>query len=102
MHTHAICLFVRMLTIRCSAHKDQMENQRNKIKEIEDELKPGEAVVYRDFVNFYDGKGGKVPNLVLVVVFRTVVGGPLFHASLSNFASVGSKTDHRYTKDVFA
>jgi hypothetical protein len=51
-------------------HLEQYEVCRKVIKKIECNLKPGEAVLYRDFVAQYMTGGGKLSNLVFVVLWH--------------------------------
>ena len=51
-------------------HVTQFSICRATIKRIEDHLKPGEAVLYRDFVAQYMTGGGKLSNLVFVVLWN--------------------------------
>ena len=54
-------------------HKMQYVTQRGYMKEREAKLKPGQCVVYEDFVNNYAMDGSKVYNLVFTIV--TLEGG---------------------------
>ena len=58
-------------------HLDQYEACRKVIKEIEEGLDPGEAVMYRDFVAAYNCDGEKLQNLVFVLRWRNSKGQPL-------------------------
>ena len=51
-------------------HLKQYETCRKEIKRVEQNLVygDGKCVLYRDFVNCYNERGGKVKNLVLVKV----------------------------------
>ena len=60
---------------RYHIHLEQFETARAKIKEIEANLKVGECVVYRDFVNQYT-PNGKCINLILVALWRELVDDP--------------------------
>jgi hypothetical protein len=51
-------------------HCEQYRSCRKTIKQKEDHLKPGEAVLYRDFVAQYMSGGGKLSNLVFVVLWN--------------------------------
>ena len=84
-------------------HLKQFETCRATIKKIEDNLVPGEALVYRDFVACYNCEGHKVQNLVLVVEWRTEVGGPLRVMKLNNYCSDpdSRSSDAHYVADVF-
>jgi hypothetical protein len=50
-------------------HLRQFEKCRPLVKEVQDNLKPGECLIYRDFVNQYTSDG-KCINLVLVLLWR--------------------------------
>ena len=81
-------------------HMEQYQTQRRKIQKLEAELKPGEGVLYRDFVNDHHETGAKVCNLQLVLVERKVLGGPLVLTNLENFADTEA-CDAWFTADVF-
>ena len=51
-------------------HCEQYSKCRAVLKRIEENLKPGQAVVYRDFVAQYMSGGGKLSNLVFVVLWH--------------------------------
>ena len=51
-------------------HKQQYEYCRKVCRGIEDNLKPNECIVYRDFVNQHNWTGGKVWNLVMTMLWR--------------------------------
>ena len=51
-------------------HISQYETCRKTVKEIESRLQPGEAVLYRDFVNQYMSGGQKLLNLVFVLLWH--------------------------------
>ena len=81
-------------------HLVQYETQRKKIQQLEEDLKPGEGLIYRDFVNDHDESGAKVCNLQLVLVERKVTDGPLVLVNLANFADKEA-CDAWFTADVF-
>ena len=56
-------------------HCEQYEVQRPRIRAMIEALQPGEAAVYRDFVNDHCEAGAKVCNMVLVIIDRPVEGG---------------------------
>jgi hypothetical protein len=89
---------------RYNLHVKQYAAQRPFMKELEKRLKPGECILYRDFVNQYNGDGKKVNNLVLVVMWRDEVGGPLHVQKLSNLCSDAESRscDAYYVADVMA
>ena len=58
-------------------HLRQYEACRKTIKQIEENLKVGEGVMYRDFVAAYNCDGEKIQNLVLVFLWRSVANGPI-------------------------
>jgi hypothetical protein len=49
-------------------HQKHYERARKHVKTIEDNLRPGEVLVYRDFVNQYNEDKKKINNLVFVVL----------------------------------
>ena len=51
-------------------HLEQYDKCRSTMKKIENNLKQGEAVLYRDFVNQYMSGGGKLYNLVFVLLWH--------------------------------
>jgi hypothetical protein len=81
-------------------HCEQYEKQRKRVQRIEAALTPGEAVVYRDFVNDHDERGKKVCNLVLVIRQRLQVGQELSTINIHNFGDAES-CDAFWTADVF-
>jgi hypothetical protein len=56
---------------KVEVHAEQFKTCRNRTKTLEKDLKPGEVLVYRDFVNTYTPTG-KMMNLVLVCLWREV------------------------------
>ena len=66
----------RDLHTRYERHLQQYEVCRPILTLLESKIGPGEALMYRDFVNQYMGSGGKLANLVLVVLWRTRKGVP--------------------------
>jgi hypothetical protein len=49
-------------------HQRNYETARKHVKAIEDNLKPGEVLIFRDFVNQYNEDKKKINNLVFVVL----------------------------------
>lgn len=68
-------------------HLKQYESCRQHLKQIEHELKPGQCLCYRDFVNQHNAEGGKVVNLVLCLLWREQEQGPLFVLNIYNFCT---------------
>jgi hypothetical protein len=62
-------------------------------------LKPGECMVFRDFVNTYAADGAKIGNLQLVVLYRLEEGGLVRQMKVSNF-SRKPQTDWFFVRDV--
>jgi hypothetical protein len=84
-------------------HLEQFEKCRAYAKDIEENLKPGECLVFRDFVNQYGGEGDKVANLVLVRVSRDELGQPIVvKVSHPCTDEDSNSTDAYYVADVFA
>ena len=56
------------LAAKIMIHREQFQVQRAAVQKIEKELKPGEVLVYKDFVNqhIHGGSESKCNNLVLV------------------------------------
>jgi hypothetical protein len=80
-------------------HKAQYAKCRRVVQKIEDELEPGECLVYRDFVCQYCASGAKMSNLQLVCVYRNKKGGQLRQMQVSNFSLMESN-DKYYVADV--
>ena len=87
---------VRHYTLHCA----QYETQRKKVQDIEVALKPGECVLYRDYVNDHDEAGDKVCNLVLVLRQRLKEGEELVTTNIHNFGDEES-CDKYWTADIF-
>ena len=85
---------------RYHLHLRQYEKQRAHIQDLEEHLKPGECVLYRDYVNDHDETGAKVCNLQLVVVYRNVENGPLLVKNIANLADKEA-CDTYFTADDF-
>jgi hypothetical protein len=68
---------VKKLVGRYILHLEQYEAQRKVVQEILDSLVPGQAVLFRDFVNSYNHEGKHIKNLQLVIRWRDKKGGPL-------------------------
>ena len=84
-------------------HLEQYCSARKKVKQIENNLEVGEALIYRDFVNQHSVTGGKVMNLVLSVLYRVETGGPLFATSIHNVCTDEDtmSSDAAFVADVF-
>ena len=88
-------------------HKKQLERCRSFIKQLTAKLKPGEIVIWRDFVNQYtlgcdkDVQGNQLKNLVLVMVWME--NGRLYSRTFHHFCTDSSSysTDSAYVADVF-
>jgi hypothetical protein len=70
---------------RADRHAEQFATQRPRMKQLEKELEVGHTIIYRDFVNHHNWKGGKVNSLILTVIWRDVAGGPLNVNKIRNF-----------------
>ena len=86
----------------CDRHKEQYDTARKKILTIQENLKPKECLIYRDFVNQYT-PDGKLTNLVLVCIWRETEGGEqqvlkIHHLCTNKNAQ---STDAHYVADVF-
>jgi len=84
-------------------HLGQLKTARAKVFDVQNNLKPGECLVFRDFVNQHNELGKKVNNLVLVILYREVENGELLVYNISNiceFANGGS-CDAYFVADVF-
>jgi hypothetical protein len=83
-------------------HLEQYECQRKYADELQTNLKPGEAILMRDFVNSYNYKGKHVKNLVFVLLYREKEGGPLQELNLSNLCSDADtqQCDRFFYRDV--
>jgi hypothetical protein len=81
-------------------HLKQYEFARPYLKDIENRLKPGCCVVFRDFVNS-TSQNGKVTDLVLVVVWKE--GNQVKIRKIHNFCTEEHErsTDAAYVFDVF-
>jgi hypothetical protein len=88
-------------------HQRQFEVCRDYIHSIEDNLKIGECVVYRDFVSQYlfgaDFLGDKMNNLQLVLVWRDTESNCLTSFKVANFCGDKATMNHDayFTADVF-
>ena len=80
-------------------HQAQYAKCRRVVQKIEDELEPGECLLYRDFVCQYCASGAKMSNLQLVCVYRNKKGGQLRQIQVSNFSLMESN-DKYYVADV--
>ena len=83
-------------------HLEQYKVQRPKVDDIKKNLKVGEGVIMRDFVNSYNYLGTHIKNLVLVLLHRTRPGGELEQINLSNLCSDPDtqSCDRFYYRDV--
>ena len=84
-------------------HLKQFEACRPILQELEKMIKPGECILYRDFVNQYMGSGGKLANLVLVVIWRNKENVPFKTIKFNNFCDddLSRACDAYYVADVF-
>ena len=84
-------------------HMLQYEACRPYVKSIEENLKVGECLVYRDFVNQHTGTGNKMNNLVLVVRWREHEDEPLRTRKINNFChdAETNSCDVYFVHDVF-
>jgi len=89
-------------------HMLQYKTQRPYLKQLERDLEPGQAIVYRDFVNMYTAvsdkvNGNQLKNLVLVVLWRDEKGAPLQVRKLSNLCGhrESRSCDAYFVRDVF-
>ena len=80
-------------------HKAQYAKCRRVVLKIEEELEPGECLLYRDFVCQYCASGAKMSNLQLVCVYRTKKGAQLRQIQVSNFSLMESN-DKYFVADV--
>ena len=86
-------------------HLKQKEVNREKVHEIQRNLKPHECLVFRDFVNSYNARGKKVLNMVLVVLYVLEEGQDppcvtVVH-NVSDFEfDPNNKTDRYFAMDV--
>jgi hypothetical protein len=83
-------------------HLQQFDKCRAAVKEAEENIVPGRMVMYRDFVNQHNANGGKVNSLVLVLLYRETIGGPLCKVALHNICTDAQSQacDAWYVKDV--
>jgi len=83
-------------------HIAQLATGRQKIKEVEESLRVGEALIFRDYVNHHDLTGKKINCLHWVVRWRTVVGGPLHLLKIRHYCSdnMSQSCSSHYTVDV--
>jgi hypothetical protein len=82
-------------------HIEQYETARKQVKIIEKNLKPGEVLVYRDFVNQHS-QDFKCSNLVYVLLWRSEEGGVIHVQKVNNFCTdpATSSCDAFYVRDV--
>ena len=75
------------LVARHKIHREQFEVQRAAVQKIEKELKPGEDLVYKDFVNqhIHGGSESKCNNLVLVCTMLCLIFGNTTEINLIRF-----------------
>jgi hypothetical protein len=83
-------------------HVKQFKVCRKAVQSQEENLKPGECLVYRDFVNQHTCSGNKMINLVLVCIWKEE-SGDKFMLKLNHFCSDvnSSSSDPYYVADVF-
>ena len=93
--------------LKYDRHIKQFETCRDYIHGVEDGLKVGECVVYRDYVAQYlfgaEFLGNKINNLQLVLVWRDASSNMLTTFKVSNFCSDKRSMAHDawFTADVF-
>jgi len=81
------------------AHLRQFEVCRPFVDDQIKNLKPGECVLFRDFVNQYASDGVKIGNLQLVLLYRLEIGGLIRQLKVSNF-NRRPTTDWYFVRDV--
>ena len=83
-------------------HKEQLATGRAAVKKLEEDLKPGEAIVVRDYVNHHDHSGKHVKCLHWVLMWRNEGSTRLEHLKLRHYCSEKNSmmTDAYYTADV--
>ena len=91
--------------IHYEEHLKQKEWNRKRVHEIQRNLKPGECLCFRDFVNNYNARGKKIMNLVLVVLYVEVEGQDppcvsVVHNLSDHEIDKNNKTDRFYAMDV--
>ena len=99
----------RVKVARLTRHEEQYKQCRPIAKEIEAKMLAGDLLIYRDFVAQYNCDGGKIANLVLVLMWRENDDGVLHTFKFNNFCSNGRKgaskkensADAFYVADVF-
>jgi hypothetical protein len=52
------------------AHRDWLKHQRPYVKNIQQSLKSNEALIYLDFVSFYNSTGASVEDLILSLYYN--------------------------------
>jgi len=67
-------------------HLEQFAKCRVGLQNLEKALKPGECLIYRDFVNQYNTDGDKIANLQLVILYRLEPGVALTQLKVYNFS----------------
>jgi hypothetical protein len=84
-------------------HLRQYEVCRKALDDLAANLKPGQCITYRDFVNQYTSDGKKMGNLQLVVLYRLIPGTCLLQLKVYNFSGGkrGVRCDPYYVADVF-
>jgi hypothetical protein len=80
-------------------HREQYAKCRPYVAKLEEDLQPGECLLFRDFVCQYCASGQKMSNLQLVCVYRNQKGEALRQIQVSNF-SLGESNDKYYVADV--
>ena len=87
---------------RYERHLKQFAVCRQELEDLAQRLKPGQCIMYRDFVNQYTTGGKKMANLMLVILFRENEGDPLQQLKVYNFSGGGKsvKCDPYFVADV--
>jgi hypothetical protein len=67
-------------------HLKQYEVCRKALDDLAVNLKPGQCIIYRDFVNQYTSDGKKMGNLQLVLLYRLIPGTNLLQLKVYNFS----------------
>jgi hypothetical protein len=85
-----------------NVHKEQYKLCRPYTQYIQKRMKPGQCMVFRDFVNQHNEENDKVCNLVLVVLWRDVEDGVLSMIKISNICTDkdSQMTDAAFVADV--
>ena len=96
------CTSLRKSLRNYRVHLDQLETARSEAKAVEDNLKPGECMIIRDFVNHHDHSGSHVKCLHWVLMWRDTVDGPIKRLKLRHYCSdpKSMMTDSYYQADI--